>query len=356
MKRYGWGCLAAVLFVAFCICADLIVFLEIPLVLLFGWTVFLIRTAPKMTAEPAAIAVGVAAFAAAVAVGHRLGGWLWQARRSEGETPARPWRFRWALSIAFIILFAFAAGIGMIATVHQVAWLFTSREPMTESSFKASRRSYSGNNLRQIGLGTFSYHDTYRRFPPGGTFDCYGEGMHSWETMLLPYLENPARPNLGLPWNHPENKQHFTKEVNLFLNLAMRRDEHADNRGYALSHYALNIHVARANVGLREEDVTNGLSNTLMAGEVNGHFKPWGDPVNWRNPSLGINRSPDGFGGGKGYGGAQFLMMDGSVRFLNETTNPEVLKALSIPAGGEKVHEYGSSGSRCEMRQLQDGL
>ena len=106
---------------------DLIVFLEIPLVLLFGWTVFLIRTAPKMTAEPAAIAVGVAAFAAAVAVGHRLGGWLWQGRRSEGETPARPGRrFRSAISIAFIILFAFAAGIGMIATVHQVAWLFAS--------------------------------------------------------------------------------------------------------------------------------------------------------------------------------------------------------------------------------------
>ena len=34
-----------------------------------------------------------------------------------------------------------------------------------------------------------------------------------------------------------------------------------------------------------------------MAGEVAGDFKPWGDPTNWRDPALGINRSPEGFGG-----------------------------------------------------------
>jgi prepilin-type processing-associated H-X9-DG protein len=84
------------------------------------------------------------------------------------------------------------------------------------------------------------------------------------------------------------------------------------------------------------KEVTDGESNTLMAGEVKSRFKPWGDPTNWRDPSLGINRSPDGFGG-PFEGGASFLFVDGSVRFIKNTIDPSVLKALSTPQGGERV-------------------
>jgi hypothetical protein len=70
----------------------------------------------------------------------------------------------------------------------------------------------------------------YHRFPPGGTFDRYGEGLHSWETSLLPYLDNPARPNLELPWNHPENEQHFKKKIGLFLNPTLHGDDVTDSR------------------------------------------------------------------------------------------------------------------------------
>jgi len=61
-------------------------------------------------------------------------------------------------------------------------------------------------------------------------------------------------------------------------------------------------------------------------------FRPWGDPFNFRDPAAGINAGPASFGGPTVSGGAKFLMLDGSVRFLGHATDPSVLRALSTPA------------------------
>ena len=70
---------------------------------------------------------------------------------------------------------------------------------------------------------------------------------------------------------------------------------------------------------------------------MNAEFRPWGHPANWRDPSDGINKSPDGFGGPRGSGGAQFVMADGSVRFVSDAISPRVLQALGTPNGREEV-------------------
>jgi prepilin-type processing-associated H-X9-DG protein len=90
------------------------------------------------------------------------------------------------------------------------------------------------------------------------------------------------------------------------------------------------------NVPRTLQSVSDGASNTITAGEVVSNFKPWGDPTDWRDLTLGINRSAHGFGSVLP-GGASFLFVDGSVRFLKNTIDPHVLKALGTPAGGEKV-------------------
>ena len=89
---------------------------------------------------------------------------------------------------------------------------------------------------------------------------------------------------------------------------------------------------------MRPKDVTDGLSNTIFAGEVADHFQPWGHPVNWRDPALGINKFAGRLRRAVAERG-QLPFMDGSVRFLSNTIDPAVLQALSTPNGGEKIPE-----------------
>lgn len=120
-----------------------------------------------------------------------------------------------------------------------------------------------------------------------------------------------------------------------------------DGEGYGLSHYAANSRILGSDVtegrslmggrGMKIGDIRDGLSTTLLIGEVNANFKPWGHPVNWRDPARGVNQSPYGFGGPWRVSGAHFLMADASVRFVSENVTPSVLRALSTPAGGENV-------------------
>lgn len=108
-----------------------------------------------------------------------------------------------------------------------------------------------------------------------------------------------------------------------------------------MSHYAVNSRIFSVNSSIGLAGITDSRSTTLLIGEVNANFKPWGNPVNWRDPARGINRSPHGFGGPPGAGGANFAMADGSVRFVSDRISPQVLEALATPRGGEDIDKGG---------------
>ena len=65
---------------------------------------------------------------------------------------------------------------------------------------------------------------------------------------------------------------------------------------------------------------------------------PWGDPANRRDVTLGINAELNGFGGPYN-NGAFMLFDDGRVKHISEKIDPEILKALSTPAGGEVISQ-----------------
>ena len=181
-----------------------------------------------------------------------------------------------------------------------------------------------------------SYSDVYRQLPAGGTVNEYGEGQHSWVTQILfgmNYTTDTIR--LDLPWDAPENGDAFKRVVPELINPGFRVAPVFDQSGYGLAHYAANERVMHANSAVKLSDVTDGTGHTIAVGEVSSNFRPWGDAFNYRDPALGINASPQGFGGPTGAGGANFLMLDGSVQFFSQDTNAQVLRSQSTPCAND---------------------
>jgi len=73
---------------------------------------------------------------------------------------------------------------------------------------RTARRVQCMNHLKQIRLALDFYHDEYNALPPAYTTDANGKRLHSWRTLILPYMEHAAlykQINLSKPWNDPVN-------------------------------------------------------------------------------------------------------------------------------------------------------
>lgn len=325
-------------------CAGFLLPLDVFGNLLVGWAFFLRRTLPAVSIGAEGIATGLICLVGFVVGLHLFLRWFVAAMpkaASSDEHSGPRWRWRWTAQVVGLVVLLFASGVAATGIAHQAGWLLTSPEPMAEGSMGsrwAAHRAQSTNNLRQIGLGLLVYSQDQGTFPPGGIFDTTGRGLHGWQVEILPYLElsgglySDIAPTL--PWDDPANASALATEVRFFLR--PETELRVDPFGRALSHYAGNVHVLGGDAPLSQERITDGLSNTILVGEAAGNFKPWGHHANWRDPKLGINRTPDGFGS-PSPGGASFLMADGSVRFIKDTIDPSVFEALGTPAGGEPI-------------------
>jgi hypothetical protein len=61
--------------------------------------------------------------------------------------------------------------------------------PAVRSARGPARRAQCGNNLKQIALALLTYETVYHALPPAYTVDADGKPLHSWRTLILPYLE-----------------------------------------------------------------------------------------------------------------------------------------------------------------------
>ncbi|MFO0959667.1 MAG: H-X9-DG-CTERM domain-containing protein [Isosphaeraceae bacterium] len=284
--------------------------------LLIGWASYPIRVAPRIHVAWGTVAMcGV--MLAIFAVGlHRMLGWLYGGiTRAKLGTPGR-WSPRWSGSIVALIVLMFIVGIAASGVTHQAGWLIASPVPLVESkgTFGIAEVEAS-NNFRQVLLGFQGFQTAAprRALQP------------NWMTGILPYLPMmlPGEVDPNYAWNHPRNSAFYRNVVPMYLNPTV--GVYRSPEGYALAHYAGNVHVFGGGVEKLPDP-----ANTILAGEVAAEFRPWGDPTNLRDPGLGINAIPEGFGGPSG-SGAQMAMADGSVRFFSRTTDPKILQSLARP-------------------------
>ncbi len=91
--------------------------------------------------------------------------------------------------------------------------------PMHTGHPGPSDRSICRNNLKQIWIATESYTQEHGRPPPAYTVDEEGNRLHSWRTLLLPYLEQEAlyeSIDLTRPWNDPVNANAYNTVVDIY--------------------------------------------------------------------------------------------------------------------------------------------
>jgi prepilin-type processing-associated H-X9-DG protein len=307
--------------------------------LLFGWVAFLARVLPRMTVDVGTVVVGLAAlvlFTAGVHVATRS--W-WR-----GATSV-PWRLRWSVTAVAVVVLLFTAGVALVAAIHQVGWLATSPEPLfVEGQAVPPGFGWPSSRteaLKSTVLALHNYQSCFQMLPPGGTFSADGTPLHSWETFCLPFLRAWQRIDLDMekPWNGERNAAYFRSVVPDFINPELPPASLFDAEGFGVSHYSVNVHVMGPNRGRSLANFPDGTLHTLLLGEVSTGFRPWGDPVNWRDPGRGIGNLPYQFGGPPNAGGANFALADGSVRFIAAGAHPDVLRALATPDGGEQVDD-----------------
>lgn len=320
-----------------------------------GWVLFLRRIGAEVEVDWVNVAFSVTMLVVFTVGMHSFLKWFYSAianrerkhksdEAAPGSSRAVFWRWRWSVSLVAIVVMMFVAGISITGIVHQFVWWAQSPVFATSSMRKTATRFHSLNNIKSMSLGVLDHVEVTGSLPAGCTMTDDGRLMHGWMALLLPHLEEQETfdaIDFDVPWDDPRNKAAYQSEIMEFLTSWAYRNgiSEVDERGYSLSDYASNVRVVGGTRQLSEDDVSDGKSQTILMGEAFSKREPWGYPANWRDPSIGINKSERSFGAPWSVGGANFGMVDGSAQFISEKIDPEVLRALSTPAGSEAIDD-----------------
>jgi prepilin-type N-terminal cleavage/methylation domain-containing protein/prepilin-type processing-associated H-X9-DG protein len=322
--------------------------------------------------------------------------------------------------------------IELLVVIAIIAVLIALLLPAVQSAREAARRAQCANNLKQIGLALHNYHGSvgsfsisFWRTQDGRPTD--GINRHSWIAMILPFLEqapiyNAINFSVGVAGDlQGGNTYGFMNATALMTPLAVlmcpsdpaptfstysRVDSGVGpnaNSGPKLSYFGnigdnhnddqlywpfISLPIFRDNgygeagtlTGIMNRDgngrvvamrdVTDGLSNTFLAGESlfeSCNWFTWPNPngttcsvvvpINWKithhatqsasiwGPTTGINDRNDSWNWRSGFGFrsmhpgiVQFLFCDGHVSAIKESINRDnIYRALGTRAMGEVI-------------------
>ncbi len=203
--------------------------------------------------------------------------------------------------------------------------------PAVQAAREAARRTQCSNNLKQIGLALHNYHSTYKSFPPAYTVDADGKKLHSWRTLLLPFLEsNPVFSEIDLnkPWDDPVNLRFHEVNVSVY-----RCPSTELPPGYTTYQVVVDPRGLFPDGGATSlGKVTDGTSVTLAIAEAaRERAVPWMQPDDIDLPAM-VEHTQVRTAHTRGF---NVVLADGSVHFLPTTTGEQEFKSMVTIGGGE---------------------
>ncbi len=206
--------------------------------------------------------------------------------------------------------------------------------PAVQAGREAARRMTCANNQKQLALSLMNYEAVYNSLPPAYTVDENGRKLHSWRTLILPFLEQNdlyQRIDLSKPWDDPANAFLADALVDVY-----RCPSSPIPEGY--TSYVVIDHpqgIFSGSTSTRYREISDGTSNTLLLVEVPSSMAVrWMEPVDVTLPGF-IASFPSGTNHAAGVYNA--TLADGSVRTLNAADTEDMLEAFVTKDGGEEV-------------------
>jgi hypothetical protein len=202
---------------------------------------------------------------------------------------------------------------------------------------EAARRTQCANQLRNIALALRNYESEFHALPPAYTVDADGKPLHSWRTLILPYLDQRAlyaAIDLSRPWDDPANAEAAQRHLSIF---------HCPSDSSPQNHTTYFVIVTpngcfRATEPRLLSEITDARAETLMVIEVpSDRSVPWMSPRD-ADESLVMSIGPESKLAHAG--GINAAMCDGTIRFLNANLPAVTRRALISIAGGEKVGDF----------------
>ncbi len=266
--------------------------------------------------------------------------------------------------------------VELLVVVAIIGLLMAVLMPAVMAARSAARQTQCKNKLKQIGYALQLYHNMARTFPMGNVPRRYW----TFQTMLLPFLEQealyrkanfaapdcfkanqamgglgvpserivayecPSDPRVGLKWTSPTYGVYATGSYFGVIGTAIKKKD-----GMLFSGGTVRL-----------EDVLDGTSTTLFVGErgqIENLVWGWwscgsgdnvgsGDADNLLTTKNGLTAGGPEHVHGRHFwslhegGGANFVYVDGSVRFLTYQIDFTTFQSLSTRAGHEVVGEY----------------
>jgi len=297
--------------------------------------------------------------------------------------------------------------VELLVVIAIIGVLVSMLLPAVQSAREAARRSQCVSQLKQVGVAFHNYESMNQRLPIGTYGCCWG----TWQVSLLPFLEQGAMFDLyhmehkfGVPvddarYSHAANLPVTTKKLKVLTCPSDTNPQRVANNGITYHNYVVNfgntiydqsdfagvtflgapffeeISVNDHRPGVRFAEITDGLSNTIMAAEtIQGQpgdlrgFSWWRggavfqgyqgpnssipdclysggqcDPTKLLNPPciVATASTPTMMASRSRHaGGVHTVLCDGSTRFISNNTAIGTWRAICSSAGGDSINDF----------------